>query len=308
MAEFFQNLFESAGALISECAFRHETTAASERHTAVSVPVVRVRPSRGWTAIRLRELWDSRELLYFFVWSQIKIRYKQTLLGASWALLQPILNMVFFSLFFGKLAKVPSDGMPYPLFAFAALVPWTFFANALAQASNSLVGNAGLITKVYFPRMILPASCVLSGLLDFALSFVLLLGLMASYGCALTWNAFWSAAFLLLAICVAVGVSFWLSALNVQYRDVRYVVPFLVQIWLLATPIAYPSSLVPERWRALYGLNPMAGVTEGFRWALLGSKTPDLGLISASISVALLLLITGAIYFRQMERTFADVI
>jgi lipopolysaccharide transport system permease protein len=273
-----------------------------------STPITIITPSRGWVSLKLRELWEYRELLYFLTWRDIKVRYKQTALGAAWAIIQPFFTMVVFSLFFGKLARIPSDGLPYPLFAFAALVPWTFFANGLSQSSNSLVGSSHLITKVYFPRMVIPLSSSVSGALDFLISFIVLLGMMAFYGRWPTVHILWLPFLLLLAFVTALGVGMWLSALNVQYRDVRYVLPFLAQIWLFATPIAYPSSLLSEPWRTVYGLNPMVGVVEGFRWALLGTDTAPGPLIAVSALVALAILIGGAFYFRRMERIFADVV
>ncbi|MDW8129035.1 MAG: ABC transporter permease [Bryobacterales bacterium] len=256
--------------------------------TTESLPVIRIEPSRGWVSLKLRELWEYRELLYFLTWRDIKVRYKQTVLGAAWALLQPFMTMVVFSLFFGRLARIPSDGLPYPIFALAGLVPWQFFAYGLNQASNSLVGSANLIKKVYFPRLIIPLSSVLAGAVDFALAFGLLVAMMLYYGVAPGWNALWLPAFFLLSFVTSLGVGLWLSALNVEYRDVRYLVPFLVQFWMYATPIAYPSSLLREPWRTVYGLNPMAGVVEGFRWALLGAKTQPGPLIAASALAALL--------------------
>jgi lipopolysaccharide transport system permease protein len=268
--------------------------------------VLRIEPSRGWVSLQLGELWQYRELLYFLIWRDIKVRYKQTALGAAWAIIQPVFTMVVFSLFFGRLAKVPSDGIPYPIFTYAALVPWTFFANGLGQSSNSLVDSARLITKVYFPRLAIPIATVLSGLVDFALAFTVLLGMMLYYGVLPTAALCWLPLFLPLALVTALGVGLWLAALNVQYRDVRYMIPFLTQLWMFATPIAYPSTLLPQPWRTLYGLNPMAGVVEGFRWALLGSKTAPGPMITVSSLAALALLIAGAFYFRRMEKTFAD--
>lgn len=268
----------------------------------------RIAPSKGWVSLKLNELWEYRELLYFLIWRDIKVRYKQTALGAAWAIIQPFFTMVVFSLFFGKLAKMPSDGIPYPIFCFAALVPWTFFANGLTQSSNSLVGSANLITKVYFPRLTIPIASVLSGVVDFALAFIVLLGMMLYYGLLPTVNVLWLPLFLLLALIASLGVGLWLSALNVEYRDVRHVVPFITQFWLFATPIAYPSSLLSEPWRTIYGLNPMVGVVEGFRWALLGTKTSPGPLIAVSSTAALVILVTGAFYFRRMEKTFADVV
>jgi lipopolysaccharide transport system permease protein len=271
-------------------------------------PVSEIAPSRGWVALKLRELWAYRELLYFLVWRDIKVRYKQTALGAAWAIIQPFFTMVVFSVFFGSLAKMPSDGIPYPIFAFAALVPWTFFANGLTQASNSLVGNSALIKKVYFPRLAIPIAGVLSNLVDFALAFVVLLLMMVYFKLWPTVAILWLPLLLLLAFVTALGVGLWFSALNVEFRDVRYVVPFLTQFWMFATPVAYPSSLLHEPWRTLYGLNPMAGVVEGFRWALLGNANAPGPLIWASATAALVILVSGAFYFRRMERTFADVV
>jgi lipopolysaccharide transport system permease protein len=271
-------------------------------------PVSEIAPSRGWVALKLRELWAYRELLYFLVWRDIKVRYKQTALGAAWAIIQPFFTMVVFSVFFGSLAKMPSDGIPYPIFAFAALVPWTFFANGLTQASNSLVGNSALIKKVYFPRLAIPIAGVLSNLVDFALAFLVLVLMMIYFKMWPTVAILWLPLLLLLAFITALGVGLWFSALNVEFRDVRYVVPFLTQFWMFATPVAYPSSLLHEPWRTLYGLNPMAGVVEGFRWALLGNVKAPGPLIWASAAAAVVILVSGAFYFRRMERTFADVV
>jgi lipopolysaccharide transport system permease protein len=272
------------------------------------LPYSRIAPSKGWVSLRLDELWAYRELLLFFVWRDLKVRYKQTVLGALWAIIQPFLTMVIFTVFFGRLAQVPSDGLPYPLFSFAALVPWTFFANALTQASNSLVLNANMLKKIYFPRPTVPIATVLAGVVDFMLAFLVLLGMMAFYGLAPTINALWLPFFLLLALSTSLGVGLWLSALNVQFRDVRYIVPFLTQAWLFATPIAYPSSLVPENLQPFYALNPMVGVVEGFRWALLGTDTYPGPMIIVSSLVSLFLLVSGFIYFRRMEKSFADIV
>jgi lipopolysaccharide transport system permease protein len=267
-----------------------------------------IRPTRGWAALDLRRLWEYRELLAFLTWRDIKVRYKQTILGASWAVLQPFCTMVVFSLFFGKLAGLGSDGVPYPIFAYTALVPWTFFSNGLSQSSNSLVGSANLIRKVYFPRLTIPISTVLSGLVDLALSSIVLVGMMAYYGITPTVNVVWLPLFVMLASFTSLGVGLWLSAMNVQFRDVKYVVPFLAQLWMFATPIAYSSSLLPEPWRTVYGLNPMVGVVDGFRWALLGTGQPPGAAVAMSVGVTLVLLVSGAFYFRRMERTFADVV
>jgi lipopolysaccharide transport system permease protein len=273
-----------------------------------TVPTTVIAPRRGWVPLDLGELWAHRELLYFLVWRDVKVRYKQTVFGAAWAILQPVLTMVVFSLFFGRLAKVPSDGVPYPVFSFVALVPWTFFANGLTLSANSLVVNQQLVTKVYFPRIAIPMATVLAGLVDFALAFVVLLGMMVWYGITPTANVLWLPLLIVLALVTALGVGLWLSALNVLYRDVRYVVPFLTQVWLFATPIAYPSSLLDSPWRTLYALNPMVGVVEGFRWALLGTGSRPGPMVAASSLAALALLVGGAFYFRRMEDTFADVI
>jgi lipopolysaccharide transport system permease protein len=273
------------------------------------LPVFRIEPSQGWVSLKLHELWEYRELLYFLAWRDIKVRYKQTLLGAAWAIIQPFFTMVVFSVFFGRLAQIPSDGIPYPLFSYAALVPWTFFANGLIQSSNSLVGSANLIKKVYFPSLIVPIGAVLSGVVDFCLAFVVLIGMIFYYGLFLTSDVLWLPAFLLLALVTCLGVGLWLSALNVQYRDVRHAVPFITQFWLFATPIAYPSSLLSEPWRTLYALNPMVAVVEGFRWTLLGKMT-HLGPMTIIVSslAALVIFASGAFYFRRMEKMFADVV
>jgi lipopolysaccharide transport system permease protein len=270
-------------------------------------PTLVIRPSRGWAGIGWRELWEYRELLYFLVWRDIKVRYKQTALGAAWAIIQPLFTMVVFTVFFGRLAKIPSDGVPYPIWSYAALLPWMYFAQAMNQAANSLVGSANLITKVYFPRLVVPMSAVLSGLLDFAIAFLVLVGMMLYYGFVPTAATLLLPGFLLLALGVSLGVGLWLSALNVEYRDVRYVVPFLTQFWLFATPVVYPSSLLPEPWRTLSGLNPMAGVVEGFRWALLGTNPPG-AMLAVSVLVALGLLVSGAFYFQRVEEGFADLV
>ena len=273
-----------------------------------SYAVVTLKPASGWTPLKLGELWEYRELMYFLIWRDVKVRYKQTVLGASWAIIQPFFTMVVFSLFFGQLAKVPSDGIPYPIFSYAALVPWTFFANGLTQSANSLVGSANLIQKVYFPRLTIPAATVLSGVVDFALALLLLFIMMAYYGVAPTSNVVYLPLFLLLALVTSLGVGLWLSALNVHFRDVRYVVPFITQFWLFATPIAYPSTLLEEPWRTWYGLNPMVGVVEGFRWALLGTRTAPGPMMAMSGAAAVVILAGGILYFRRMERTFADVV
>jgi homopolymeric O-antigen transport system permease protein len=285
-------------------------TAASTISSAppAPLPVTLIRPTRGWAALRLGELWEYRELLYFLTWRDVKVRYKQTALGAAWAILQPLLTMLVFTLVFARLAKMPSDGIPYPLFAFTALLPWQLFSYSLNQASNSLVASQQLIKKVYFPRLVIPISAVLGGLFDFALAFVVLVAMMVYYGVAPT-RAIWALPlFVLLAVATALAIGLWMSTLNVQFRDVRYTIPFLTQFWLFATPIAYPASLVPARWRPLVGLNPMAGVVEGFRWALLGSAQTLGAMVWVSAAVVAVLLVTGLVYFRRMERSFADVV
>jgi lipopolysaccharide transport system permease protein len=268
-----------------------------------------IQASRGWAPIRFRELWEYREVLYFLVWRDVKVRYRQTVIGAAWAVVQPLTAMVIFSIFFGHLAKMPSDGIPYPLFAFAALVPWTFFASGLTLGANSLVASGHIITKVYFPRLLVPLARVLGGLPDLAISFGVLLMMMMWYGAVHRPLALlWVPALVLLALATALGVALWLSAINVQYRDVQHILPFLTQVWLFATPIAYPASLLSPWWRTLYALNPMVGVVEGFRWALLGTgEAPGL-VLWPSVLAALVLLVTGVFFFRRIERTFADVI
>lgn len=287
----------------------------STQQTAASeLPFIRIEPSRGWVSLKLKELWEYRELLYFLTWRDIKVRYKQTVLGAAWAIIQPFFTMVVFTIFFGKMAKVGSDGLPYPIFSYAGLLPWTFFAHGLSQSSNSLVGSSNLIKKVFFPRLVIPISSVLSGVVDFFIAFTVLLGMMAWYHIwpnpAIVFLPF----LLLLALGTALGVGMWLSALNVQFRDIRYVVPFFVQVWLFVTPVIYPSSRVIPHLENLglpgwlLGLNPMAGVVEGFRWALLGTQSTPGPLILVSSLVALTLLVSGTFYFRRMEKTFADVV
>jgi lipopolysaccharide transport system permease protein len=273
-----------------------------------SYPRLRIEAPKGFASLQLRELWEYRELLYFLTWRDVKVRYKQTALGAAWAILQPLLAMVIFTLFFGRLAKMPSDGIPYSLFAYSGLVPWMFFAAGLNQSSNSLVGSSNLITKVYCPRLVIPIATVLAGLVDLLLAGVVLAGMMAINHVSLKSSVFFLPLFVLLALAASLATGLWLSALNVRYRDVRYLVPFLTQFWLFATPIAYPSSMLPMPWRTLYGLNPMVGVVEGFRWALFGAKAGAGPLIWVSIGATAVILGGGIVYFRQMEKTFADVV
>jgi lipopolysaccharide transport system permease protein len=286
----------------------------SEMDTAIEIPilakqpVLRITPPTRWWAIPLAELWQYRELLYFFVWRDVKIRYKQTLIGAAWAILQPFLTMLIFTLFFGKLANIGSDGLPYPIFYYSALLPWMYFASALQNATNTIVENQRLITKVYFPRLALPLSAVCSGLIDFGVSFLMFLAMMGYYRIRPTVAMLWFPAFLFLAIITALGAGLWLSALNAIYRDVRYVLPFLIQFWLFASPVVYSSSRVPAKWRGLYGLNPMAGVIEGFRWSLTGNGQAPRRLLVVSAAVAVAALLSGVAYFQKMETTVADVV
>jgi len=273
----------------------------------ISAPVTVIRPLRGWVPIQLGDLWKYRELLYFLIWREIKVRYKQTVLGFAWAILQPLFMMIVFTLFFGNLAKIPSEGIPYPLFNYAALLPWILFAEGVSRSSMSMVSNVNLIQKVYCPRLVMPLSGTLSPLVDFAIASTILIGLMFYFGYSLTIKVLLLPAFVLLALMTSLGVGLWLSAINVKYRDVRYAVPFLIQLWLFASPVVYSSSLLPERFQALYGLNPMAGVIEGFRWALLGTEPPGY-LIAISVIIVMVILISGAFYFRREEKTFADVI
>jgi lipopolysaccharide transport system permease protein len=273
-----------------------------------SIPFICIEPSAGWLSLNLRELWTYRELLYFLVWRDVKVRYKQTAIGAAWAVLQPFLTMVIFGMVFKKFANVPSDGLPYSIFAYTALLPWSLFSGAITRSSLSIVGQATVISKVYFPRLIVPLSATVSGLVDFGVAFILLIGMMIWYGILPNWGVLTLPLFLLFALTTALAIGLWLSALNVKYRDVTHAVPFLIQIWLFSSPIAYPVSLVPEKWRLLYSLNPLVGVIEGFRWALLGKESPDFGVIAISASAVIALLFTGLIYFKRMERTFADVV
>lgn len=283
-------------------------TVVQHRVDRTNAPEILIEPSRGWQALGLKELWEFRELFYFLAWRDIKVRYKQTALGASWAILQPLLSMLIFTLIFGILAKIPSDGLPYPLFAYSALLPWQLFVYALTQSSNSLIENARLISKVYFPRLVVPLASVVAGVVDFFIAFSILILLMFYYGVVPTWGVLALPFFLILALGAAMSVGLWMSALNVKYRDVRYTVPFLAQAWMFATPIVYPSSMIPEAWRWLYGLNPMAGVVEGFRWALLGTEILHLPLILVSTGVVVIGLVGGLYYFKRMEKMFADLL
>ena len=280
---------------------------ASEAKTEVAIPVIRIEPSNRLT-LGLKELWDYRELLYFLVWRDVKVRYKQTAIGAAWAVIQPLMTMIVFTLVFDKFANMPSNGLPYPIFSFAALLPWTYFAKGLNQSVLSVVNNANLITKVYFPRLLLPFSAILSGFVDFGIGFLFLIGMIVWYGVTPNWSALLLPAFVVLMTLTALAVSFWLSVINVRYRDVGQAIPFLIQIWMFASPVAYPVSVVPEGWRLFYNINPMSGVIEGFRWALLGKEMPDLVPMAISIAVVLALLFGGIIFFKRMEETFADVV
>ncbi len=268
-----------------------------------------IKPSKGLAALNLRDLWVYRELVFFMVWRDVKVRYKQTLLGMSWAVIQPVMTMLVFTFLFGKVAKLPTDGIPYPVFSFTALLPWGLFVTALNQGSRSLVAHNNMVTKIYFPRLILPMSSVFAGLVDFAIAFVILVGLMFYYQVTPAWNLLWTLPlFLLLAIITALGVALWLSAINVKYRDVNQALPFLTQFWLFITPVAYASSIIPEQWQILYSLNPMAGVVNGFRWALLGSGNGPDAALWVSVAISVLILFTGLFYFRSTEKTFADLI
>ena len=271
-------------------------------------PEIVIEPSKGWVSLKLGELWQYRELLFFLIWRDVKVQYKQASLGVAWAILQPLLTMVIFSVIFGQLAKLPSEGTPYPVFCYAALLPWQLFSGALTRSTSSLVGNANLLTKIYFPRLIIPFSATMSGLVDFGVSFIVLLGLMLYYGIAPPSAVLWLPLLVLLVLVTALSVGLWLSALNVQYRDVQHIIPFVIQAWMYASPVAYSTELIPTGlWRILYGLNPLVGVIQGFRWALLGGKKPD-ELMMMSIGLVTTLLITGLFYFRRMEKTFADVV
>jgi lipopolysaccharide transport system permease protein len=281
---------------------------ASRQSPAVDIPVIRIRPSSDRLANGLKELWQYRELLYFLIWRDVKVRYKQTAIGAAWAIIQPLMTMIIFTMVFGKFANMPSDGLPYPIFTFAALLPWTYFSKALSQSVSSVVADASLITKVYFPRLLLPLAAVVGGLIDFAIAFVFLLGMMAWYGLAPHSGILLLPFFILLTMLTALSVSVWLSVINVRYRDVGQAIPFLVQIWLFASPVAYSASVVPEKWRSLYNLNPLAGIIEGFRWALLGSQNPPIVSLLSTTAVVLALLYGGIVFFKRMERTFADVV
>lgn len=296
------------GGPVSQDAARNVAPADPAELPGVHTQTVLIEPPRRWEALNLRDIWAYRELLYFLTWRDVKVRYKQTAIGAAWAVLQPLLTMVVFSVIFGALIHVPSDGLPYPVFAYAALLPWNFFAAALTRASSSLVTDASLLSKVYFPRLLLPVSAVLATTLDFAIAFVILLAMMGWYGIVPGVSLLTLPLFSLLAFTTALGCGLWLSALNVRYRDIAYVTPFLIQVWFFLTPVTYPSSIIPERWRTLYGLNPMAGVVEGFRWALLHTAAAPGAATVVSTAVVVVLFLGGVLYFRRLEHGFADVV
>jgi len=278
------------------------------RQKSNNLPVITLKPSKGWLAVDFKELWRYRELVFFLTWRDIKVRYKQAVLGIGWAILQPLLTVLIFTVIFGILLETPSQDLPYPLFALSALLPWQLFATALQRSSVSLVGNANLITKIYFPRLAIPLSTVFAALVDFGVSLVVLFGVMAYYRYWPTWNTLWLVPIVLLTILTALAVGLWFSALNVQYRDIQHMVPFIIQVWMYASPIVYPIETIPAGiWRMLYGLNPMVGVIQGFRWALLGGSPPDLTML-ISVGVVLVLFVSGLYYFRRMEKTFADIV
>ncbi len=283
-------------------------TVASPAVRAAEPPVIVIRPSRGLVSLDLRSLWQHRELLYFLIWRDVRVRYKQTAIGAGWAIVQPLLTAAIFAVVFGYFAHLPSDGAPYPLFAYTALLPWTYFSSAIVRSGTSLVGNANLITKVYFPRLVIPLAAAATPAVDLGLALLVLLVLMGWYGVGLTWSIGLIVPFLLLAVAAALAVGLWLAPLNARYRDVGHTIPFLTQVWLYASPVAYPLALVPEEWRTLYALNPMVGVIEGFRWAVLGKSAPDVGVIWLGALVVLVLLAGGLVNFRRMERSFADIV
>lgn len=267
-----------------------------------------ITPPEGWLSIDLKEVWAYRELLFLLAWRDVSVRYKQSVVGIGWAVIQPLLMMVIFTIIFGKFAKLPSEGIPYPIFTYCALLPWNYFARSLTDSSNSLVGSSHLVTKVYFPRLVLPLSKVFAGLIDFAIAFVILLVMMAWYRISPTAGIFFLPLFIFIAMLSSLGVGLWLTAINVKYRDVVFVVPFLAQFWMYASPVAYSVTIVPEKWQWVYGINPMVGVVEGFRWAMLGKAAPNLEMIAISTAIVVLILISGLYYFKRMERTFADII
>jgi lipopolysaccharide transport system permease protein len=273
-----------------------------QRHKTV------IKPSSGWLSLNLKEVWAYRELLAILAWRDVSIRYKQSVVGVGWAVIQPLMTMVLFTVIFGMFAKLPSDGIPYSVFTYCALLPWNYFARSLGDSSDSLVGSSNLVTKVYFPRLILPLSKVFSGLIDFCIAFVILVLMMVWYRITPTPGILLLPVFILVVMLTALGTGLWLTALNVRYRDVKFVVPFLIQFWLYASPVAYASSIVPQKWLWLYGLNPMVGVIEGFRWALLGTAAPDIEIMAISFSIIGVILVSGLFYFKKVEQYFADII
>ena len=304
---------DSASVTESETAVGNALTAktAPPRNPAPALPdepLVKIRPSKSSVALDLRDLWAYRELLYFLTWRDLKVRYKQTALGVAWAIIQPLFTMLIFTLFFGRLAGIPSDRVPYPVFVYAGLLLWTFFANAVTNSGNSLVGNANLLTKVYFPRMIIPGAAVGAGLVDFFIAFVILVGLMIYYGVSVTWSVMLLPVLVTLTTLLALGVGMWMSALNVKYRDIRYALPFVIQLWMFISPVIYPSSFVPQKWRWVLALNPLTGIIEGFRASLLGQKAFDWVSLGISAAITLVMLVYAAYTFRQMERSFADIV
>jgi lipopolysaccharide transport system permease protein len=288
------------------------TATAVAEHTSTSsvtaTPSVLIAPRKNWFDLDLRGIYEYRELLYFLAWRDVKVRYKQAAIGVGWVVLQPLMTMVVFTVIFGRFAKLPSDGLPYPIFTFTALLPWNYFAQAIAQSSTSVVRNSGLVTKVYFPRLIMPIASTIAPLIDFAVGFVVLLGMMAWYGVTPGWGLLALPLYLLLVLLTSLATCLFLSPLNVRYRDVEHAIPFLMQVWMYASPVVYSVRIVPEKWRALYSLNPMVGVIEGFRWALLGNGSPDFVVMAVSAVMVTVLLVAGLVFFRRMERTFADVI
>jgi len=267
-----------------------------------------ITPSKGWHSINLREVWTYRDLLATLAWRDVSVRYKQSFVGIGWAIIQPIMTMIVFTIIFGNFAKLPSDGIPYPIFTYCALLPWNYFARSLGDSSDSLVGSSQLITKVYFPRLVLPLSRVFAGLVDFSIGFVILIGLMFWYRISPTVGLLLLPLFLLIAMIAALGGGLWLTALNVKYRDVKFVVPFVIQFLMYASPVAYSTSIIPERWQWIYSLNPMVGVIEGFRWALLGREVPNFSMLYVPTGIILILLVSGLYYFKSMEKTFADIV
>lgn len=295
-----------------QTAHAHDSVAGEPRRSTLrppaDIPVVRITASRGWGSLKLPEIWAHRDLLYFLVWRDVKVRYKQTFLGAAWAILQPVITMLIFTVVFGELAGISSDGLPYPIFAFAALLPWNYFASSLGRVTTSVVVEVQLVSKIYFPRLIIPLSGVVTNIVDFAFAFLVLLALMFWFGIAPTWKILFLPVFVLLAASTALGVGLWLSPLNARYRDIGYTIPFLIQCWFYASPVVYPVTAVPEQWRLLYGLNPMVGVIEGFRWAALDKNAPDFTVMAVSALMVVAILVGGTIFFKRMERTFADVL